>query len=106
VLSGGEPSFRSVIPKTNFDPAAGTWGAFELAARYSRLELDDATFPLFANPASAASAAEAWAVGFNWSLNRNVKLYLDYERTRFEGGSATGDREDESIVFSRLQIAF
>jgi phosphate-selective porin OprO and OprP len=106
VLSGGEPSFRSVAPKTNFDPGAGTWGAFELAARYSRLELDDDTFPTFANPASAASSAEAWAVGFNWYLNRNVKLYLDYEQTEFEGGAATGDREDESIVFSRIQIAF
>jgi phosphate-selective porin OprO and OprP len=106
VLSGGEPSFRSVSPKVNFDPAAGTWGAFELAARYSKLELDDDTFPLFANPASAASSAEAWAVGFNWYFNRNVKLYLDYERTQFEGGAATGDREDESIVFSRLQVAF
>jgi phosphate-selective porin OprO/OprP len=106
VLSGGEPSFRSVAPKTNFDPAAGTWGAFELAARYSKLELDDDTFPLFANPASAASAAEAWAVGFNWYFNRNVRLYLDYEQTEFEGGAATGDREDESIVFSRFQISF
>lgn len=106
VLTGGEPSFRSVNPKKNFDPAAGTYGAFEIAARISRLEVDDAAFPIFANPASSASTAESWAVGFNWYFNRNIKWYLDYERTRFDGGAATGDREDESIVFTRFQVAF
>lgn len=106
VLSGGEPTFRSVSPKTNFDPAAGTWGAFELTARYSSLEVDEDTFPVFANPASSAESAEAWTLGLNWYLNRNLRLVLDYERTQFEGGAATGDREDENILFSRFQIAF
>jgi phosphate-selective porin OprO/OprP len=106
VLSGGEPTFRGVAPKANFDPAAGTWGAFELAARYSVLEVDEDTFPVFANLASSAESAEAWALGLNWYLNRNLRLFLDYERTQFEGGAATGDREDENILFSRFQIAF
>lgn len=106
VLSGGEPSFRGVAPKQNFDPQAGTWGAFELTARYSVLEVDEDTFPVFANLASSAESAEAWALGFNWYFNRNLRLYLDYERTQFEGGAATGDREDENILFSRFQIAF
>lgn len=103
---GGEPSFRAVNPKKSFDLAADTWGAFELKARYSKLELDEATFPTFASPTSSASSAEAWAAGFNWYLNRNLRLYFDYERTRFEGGATVGDREDESIFFSRFQISF
>ena len=106
VLSGGEPSFRGVAPKVNFDPTAGTWGAFELTARYSVLEVDEDTFPVFANLASSAESAEAWALGLNWYFNRNLRLVLDYERTQFEGGAATGDREDENILFSRFQIAF
>jgi phosphate-selective porin OprO/OprP len=106
VLTGGEPSYRSVNPKKIFDPAAHTWGAFEIAARYHRQELDDATFPTYANLASSASSAEAWAVGFNWYLNKNLRLLFDYEDTSFEGGAATGDREDEKIFFSRFQIAF
>ena len=106
VLTGGEPSFRGVNPKTVFDPAANTWGAFELVARISSLEVDDDAFPLFANPASAASAADSIGLGFNWYLNRNLKVMLDYERTEFEGGAATGDREDENVLFSRFQIAF
>jgi len=106
VLTGGDASYRSVNPKKVFDPAAHTWGAFELAARYSKLELDDETFPTFANLASSASAAEAWAVGFNWYLNKNLRLMFDYEDTSFEGGATVGDREDEKVLFSRFQIAF
>jgi len=106
VLTGGEPTFRAVSPKKPFDREAKTWGDVELAARYSRLEIDADTFPLFANLASSAKAAEAWALGLNWYLNRNVKVQLDYERTQFEGGASSGDREDESVLLSRFQIAF
>ena len=106
VIMGGEPTYRAVNPKQVFDLSAHTWGAFELAARYHKQELDEETFPTFANIASSASVAEAWAVGFNWYFNRNLRLMLDYETTSFEGGAATGDREDEKIVFSRFQIAF
>jgi len=106
VIAGGEASYRGVNPKQVFAPASHTWGAFEIAARYSKLDLDDKTFPLFANPASAPRSAAAWAVGLNWYLNKNVRVMLDYERTKFDGGAASGDREDETILFSRFQIAF
>lgn len=106
VMGGGEPSFRGVNPKRPFDLEANTWGAFEIVARISRLEIDDAAFPLFANPASAASAAESIGAGVNWWFNRNIKVMLDYERTEFEGGAATGDREDENVLFSRFQVSF
>jgi phosphate-selective porin OprO/OprP len=106
VIAGGEASYRGVITKNVFDLAAHTWGAFELAARYSELKVDDATFPTFANLASSARSAKAWAGGLNWYFNRNVRLLFDYEVTKFEGGATAGDREDEKIFFSRFQIAF
>jgi len=106
VIAGGESSFRGVNVKKVWDPSAHTYGALELAARYSELKLDDATFPLFANPASAARSAKAVALGLNWYFNRNLKLMFDYETTKFEDGAATGDREDEDIFFSRFQISF
>ncbi|HEX2643322.1 MAG TPA: porin [Thermoanaerobaculia bacterium] len=106
VLTGGEPTYKSVNPKKVFDRAAHTYGAVEIAARYSELQIDEDAFPLFANPASSASSAKAWAVGLNWYLNKNLRWMLDYERTTFEGGAASGDREDESIVFNRFQVSF
>ena len=106
VLFGGEPSFRGVDPKQPFDASQHHWGALELAARYNVLDVDDKAFPLFANPASAASRATAWAVGLNWYLTRGVRFLLDYEQTRFKGGAATGDRPDEKVVLDRIQISF
>ena len=44
--------------------------------------------------------------GVNWYLNRNVRVSLDYETTRFEGGAAVGDRADEDVIFTRFQVSF
>jgi phosphate-selective porin OprO and OprP len=93
----------------------GTWGALEIKARYSELDLDEDTFTgganSFADLTTAAEEATAWAVGFNWYLNQNVKLVLDYEHTTFEGGgggtaASPRDREDEQVLLSRLQLYF
>ncbi len=106
VISGGVPTYRAVDPKVVFDPAAHTWGAWEIKVRFSQLDIDSATFPVFANPASAIRSEKSVAAGLNWYLNRNVRLLFDYERTKYDGGFATGDREDEKIFFSRFQVQF
>lgn len=106
VIAGGTASYKGVQVKTPFDPAARTWGAFEIAARYSGLEVDDDAFPLFANPASSASEATAWGLGFNWYFNKSVRWYVNYEQTEFERGAAVGDRPDEKVILSRFQVAF
>jgi phosphate-selective porin OprO/OprP len=105
-LTGEKNSFRSAAPKKPFDPKAGTFGALELAARYSELSPDDATFPTFATLASSPSKAKAWAVGLNWYLAKAIKVVADYEHTTFTGGAATGDREPENFVVTRVQYAF
>jgi phosphate-selective porin OprO/OprP len=105
-LTGEKNSWRSAAPKKPFDPKAGTFGAVELAARYSELTIDAAAFPAFANPASTPSKAKAWAVGVNWYLARSIKAVVDYEHTTFAGGAATGDREAENFVATRLQYSF
>lgn len=105
-LTGEKNSFRGAAPRKPFDPKAGTFGALEVAARYSELTLDDATFPTFASTASAPSRAKAWAVGLNWYLARAIKVVADYEQTAFEGGAAAGDREPEHFVVTRVQYSF
>jgi phosphate-selective porin OprO/OprP len=105
-LTGETASFKSAPPKRPFDPAAGTFGALELAARYGELDIDDDAFPVFANPASSASKAKAWAVGLNWYLWRAVKVVVDYEHTTFDGGAVTGDRESENFIVTRVQHSF
>jgi phosphate-selective porin OprO/OprP len=106
VLTGEDSSYRGVTPHRAFDPAAGAWGAIEVTARVNRLSLDSDAFPLFANPAAAARDARAWGVGANWYLNRTVKLTADYEATYFRGGSASGERDAEHDLLTRVQFAF
>jgi phosphate-selective porin OprO/OprP len=105
-LTGEKNSFKSAAPKKAFDPKAGTFGALELAARYSELSIDDATFPSFASAASTPSKAKAWAVGVNWYLARAIKVVVDYEHTTFTGGTVAGDREAENFVVTRVQHSF
>ena len=46
-------------------------------------------------------------MGVNWYLNRYVKLVLNYERTEFDGGSATrGDRPTEGVILTRMQLSY
>ncbi len=112
VLTGERASYKGVSPASNFDPAAGTWGAFEVAARYTELTVDDEAFDLgYADPLRSARQARAWAAGLNWYLNKNLKAQLNFEQTAFEGGARTvsgdeADRETENLVVSRVQIAF
>jgi phosphate-selective porin OprO/OprP len=72
--SVAEPQVRRA-----FDPARGLWGAFELAAKYSVLDLDD-------NPGAAGTPIPIGGVrggeqrtlsgGLNWYLNSSVRLMM------------------------------
>jgi phosphate-selective porin OprO/OprP len=107
VLTGETATGRAVQPRAVFEPAKGTWGAFEVVARVNRLTIDEAAFPAFASLDQTARQATAAAVGLNWYFNRNLKLAADYERTRFARGAPNGaDRSAEHALFTRFQIAF
>ncbi len=106
VLTGENASYRGVIPKYALEGGSGGKGAWEIAARFSQLDIDDNAFPLFANPQTAASRAREWAIGLNWYLNRNVKVVLDYDRSDFKNGALGGNRQPENGVMTRLQFAY
>lgn len=106
-LSGDEPSYGGMRPKRPFDPAKGQWGALELTARVHTLELGrESVAAGLIDPTNSARRLEAWAIGLNWSLTRNVKQVADFEHVSFEGGSPTGDRESEKTFFIRTQVVF
>jgi phosphate-selective porin OprO/OprP len=105
-LTGEKAGFRSPTPKKPFDLNEGGLGAVELVARYGELRLDEASFPTYATIATSAQKARALGVGVNWHFTRAVKVGLDYERTTFIGGAATGDRPAENAVIGRFQTSF
>jgi phosphate-selective porin OprO/OprP len=107
LLTDDTASYRGVDPKKPFEVGKPGRGAVELAVRYSRVDFDEASFPVFADPAKSARRASEMALGANWWMNRHIRLTLNLERTEFEGGAAGGaDRETESVVLSRFQVSF
>jgi len=108
VVTGEDAGYRGVArPQRPFALGSDGWGAFELVARYGELDVDDDSFPLYADPNSAATRSRAWGLGLNWYLTPNLKLAFNHTRADFEGGAAGGaDREDEKTYFSRVQVAF
>jgi len=117
VLTGEDASYNGVTPRHPFDPRNNQWGAFQLVARYAGLSLDDNSFSgvgasQIADPTKSASGAQAWSVALNWYLNKNVRANLSYSHTTFDSlGSnkiASGNvgAQPESLLFSRLQLAF
>jgi phosphate-selective porin OprO and OprP len=113
VLTGENASFTGVTPLHPFDPHNGQWGALQVVARYEELNIDDNAFPVFANPATSASGAQAWSAGLNWFLNKNIRVNASFSHTTFTGGGGAGTtapaivtRQPENVFFTRLQLAF
>lgn len=110
-LTGEEAAFRGFKPSSVFSLDQGTWGAFELVARYHELSIDDAAFAggvdSFADPDASARKASGYTLGLNWYLNQNLKWVLDYEHTTFDGGAPDGkDRPDEQALLTRFALGF
>ena len=114
VLTGEDASYNGVTPRHSFDPRNGGWGALQVVARYAELNIDSAAFPNFASAATSASAAQAWSLGLNWYLNRNIRVNASYSHTTFTGGGAASattapasvSSHPEDVFFTRVQLAF
>jgi phosphate-selective porin OprO/OprP len=109
VLTGEDAAYKGVVPIDPFDPRQGRWGAVEIAARGSMVDIDDDAFELgFASRSSSTPNTTAYGGGINWYLNRNFKVQLNYERSEFDneitfGGKA---RDHEDVFLTRFQISY
>ena len=84
-------AFDRVKPLHNWREDDG-WGAWELAARYSHLELNDGVI--------RGGRLEDFTLGLNWYLNPNVRLMWNYVLANPSKGGIV------NIFETRLQIAF
>ena len=85
--------------KSTFDPAEGTWGAFELAARVSYLDLND----------QGIRGGRLFDVtgGANWYLWPNVRVMANYIQSILrDRGTATPGAGDGDIFEMRFQFDF
>lgn len=75
----------------------GKFGAVEVAARYSYLDLSDGLV--------AGGKERNWSVGLNWYITRNVRIMGNYVSAKSRPGR-NGLRESVNALMTRLQIAF
>ena len=113
VLTGESAAFNGITPQHPFDPRMGQWGSWQMVVRYAELDIDHRAFPVFADPDTSASRAQAWSGGLNWYLNNNIRVNASYSHTVFTGGGGAGTsapasttRQPENVFFTRLQLAF
>ncbi|MCC6947105.1 MAG: porin [Bradyrhizobiaceae bacterium] len=109
ILTGEKRSYSSssgayggVTPKNPFDWKKGGWGAWEIAARYSMIDLDDPAGGVF------GGRQENITAGLNWYVNRNIRFLFNYIHGKVEkqtgGGVDIGAKYD--AVGMRTQVAF
>jgi phosphate-selective porin OprO and OprP len=101
------------IPKPNdpFTTDKAGWGAWELAARYSDLDLNyNEGLAGHATPTGGIRGGDQriWSVGLNWYPNSVIRTALDYQHVNVSRLSGTGGSLDATLddVSLRLQIAF
>jgi len=89
-LGGG--TFGEIRPDKD-----NAFGAWEVAARYSTLDLTDGGV--------LGGEEENWTVGVNWYVNRNVRVSANYVDAKATP-NRLGAEDNPSALMGRLQIAF
>jgi phosphate-selective porin OprO/OprP len=119
LLTGEERSeySQAVRPLAPFDPLCpfSNPGAWEVVARYSRLDIGDVVFApgaaRLADPTKSTNRAAELTLGYNWYLNAWVRMQFNWEHAWFANGVPLGAglagwlRSQDSIV-ARLQVIF
>lgn len=84
-------AFDRIVPRKKFAPSTGDWGAFQLAARVSYLDLDDRDI--------SGGREIDLTLGFNWMLTSALRFTFNYVFGQVRGPG------DVHIAQARFQVA-
>jgi phosphate-selective porin OprO/OprP len=92
--------FSRVKPRHDFHPFRGGWGAWELAARYSFLDLNDKDIQ--------GGREKNITLGLNGYLNSYLQVMFNYIRIKVDGRGTTPPvgSGNADIFQTRIQLAF
>jgi phosphate-selective porin OprO/OprP len=90
-------TFGRVKPNRNFHIGRPGWGAFELAFRYSDLNLTDKSI--------AGGDEQNVTLGLNWYINPSFRIMVNYVKANLENRANIND-DDLNIFQARFQVDF
>jgi phosphate-selective porin OprO/OprP len=100
-------SYGGIAPNNPFSIANGGWGAWEIAGRVSRIDLND---QLATANGVAGGRQTVYTAGLNWYANRNIRIMLNYLHGDIAKQNTATDPRDAGAKFDavamRTQIAF
>jgi len=103
----GAGAYTSLAPAHPFAPGSGYWGAWEMAARYSVIDLNDM---LGTSTGVAGGKQQTYTVGLNWYPSSNLRFMLDYIHANVDKqSSATNSTQvgaKMDAIALRTQFAF
>ena len=97
-------SFRNLRPAKPLGTPGG-WGAWEVLARYSSIDLDYQPFVAAAAGGIAGGQQNVWTIGLNWYPNNAVKFQLNYDNLQVNHVNAPAGDISANAVVLRSQIA-
>src|ERR1700675_3839953 len=100
-------SYGGIAPANPFSLAGGGWGAWEIAGRYSTIDLNDQVGTAVG---VAGGRQTIYTLALNWYANRNVRLMLDFLHGNIAKQVSPTDFGDAGAKFNafamRTQVAF
>jgi phosphate-selective porin OprO/OprP len=100
-------SYGGIAPANPFSLAGGGWGAWEIAGRFSTIDLNDR---LALASGVAGGRQTVYTLALNWYVNGNVRLMLDYLHGDIAKQVSAISTHDAGAKFDavamRTQIAF
>jgi len=97
-------SFRGLRPAKPLGSPGG-YGAWELKARYSSIDLDFNPLTTAATGGIAGGKQDVWTLGINWYVNNAIHFSLDYDNISVNHINAPATDISASAVALRSQIS-
>jgi phosphate-selective porin OprO and OprP len=106
----GSGAYGGIVPANPVTPSGhglSGWGAWEIAGRYSVVDLND---QLGTAAGAAGGTQTVYTAGLNWYPNRNIRFMLDYLHGIIDKQASATNPSDVGAKFDavamRTQIAF
>jgi phosphate-selective porin OprO/OprP len=97
-------SFRNIRPANPLGTPGG-WGAWEVTARYSNIDLDYLPLATPATGGITGGKQDVWTLGLNWYPNAAIKFQLNYENLQVNHVNAPGTDISANVIALRSQIS-